>query len=147
MDREAKLSDQPPAAGPAQRLFTLYGATRALELVRKIVADLGGEYARVLEYQEILELEQSYEGAADLPAHVREGFRSAVHRVRGYVKELEAVGVELRDFERGLVDFPARMNGRDLRFCWQPEEDSVQFWHEPGQSTCGRRPIRELVAS
>ena len=147
MDREVKLSDQPPAAGPAQRLFTLHGANRALVLVRKIVADLVGEYARVLEYQEIVELEQSYEGAAALPADVREGFRSAVHRVRGYVKELEAVGVELRDFERGTVDFPARINGRSLCFCWQPEEESVQFWHERGGSTCGRRPIRELVAS
>ena len=97
MDREVKLSDQPPAAGPAQRLFTLHGANRALVLVRKIVADLVAEYARVLEFQEILELEQRYDSAQSLEG-LREDISTAVARIRGYVKELEDVGVELQDF-------------------------------------------------
>jgi len=146
MGRDVKLPASPPGAEPAQRLFTLHAANRSLVLVRKIVADAVAEYARVLEFQEVLDLERGYDGAGELPAEVREDFRSAIDRIRGYMKELEAVGVELRDFERGLVDFPARVNGRDVRFCWQPDEDSVQFWHEPGGTTCGRRPIGELVA-
>ncbi len=147
MDGEVRLTGQANDVEPMPRTFTLHSANRALVLVRKIVADLVAEYARVLEFQEIVELEAGYDGAPGLPAELRNEFRDAVDRVRGYIHELDAVGVEVRDFEHGQIDFPARLNGRDICFCWRLAEDTVQFWHEPGGSICSRRPLRDLVAA
>ena len=144
MERRTKLTEQ-TAETESTRLFTLNTANRALVLVRKIVTDLVTEYARVLEFQEIVELEQSY-GGPEGADHLREEFRGTLDRVRGYLRELEAVDVELRDFERGQVDFPARVNGRDICFCWQLNEDRIEFWHEPGGTICNRRPVTELLS-
>ncbi len=146
MERQTELTESSLDIESPSRRFTLHTANRALVLVRKIVADLVTEYARVLEFQEIVELEQSY-GGPDGADHLHGDFRNAVDRVRGYVRELEGVGAELRDFERGQIDFPARVNGRDICFCWQLDEDHIQFWHEPGGSLCIRRPLCELLSA
>jgi hypothetical protein len=58
------------------------------------------------------------------------------------VGELEAVDVVLRDFERGLVDFPALRDGQEVYLCWLvDEEDEIGFWHEPETGFAGRRPL------
>lgn len=58
------------------------------------------------------------------------------------VGELEAVDIVLRDFERGLVDFPALRGGQEVYLCWLvDEEDEIGFWHEPETGFAGRRPL------
>jgi Uncharacterized conserved protein (DUF2203) len=58
------------------------------------------------------------------------------------VGELEAVDIVLRDFERGLVDFPALRDGNEVYLCWLvDEEDEIGFWHEPEAGFAGRRPL------
>jgi hypothetical protein len=58
------------------------------------------------------------------------------------VGELEAVDIVLRDFERGLVDFPALRDGQEVYLCWLvEEEDEIGFWHEPETGFAGRRPL------
>jgi hypothetical protein len=58
------------------------------------------------------------------------------------VGELEAVDIVLRDFERGLVDFPALRDGQEVYLCWLvDEEDEIGFWHEPETGFAGRRPL------
>ncbi len=58
------------------------------------------------------------------------------------VGELEAVDIVLRDFDRGLVDFPALRGGEEIYLCWLvDEEDSIGFWHEPEAGFAGRRPL------
>ncbi|MBA2629612.1 MAG: DUF2203 domain-containing protein [Thermoleophilaceae bacterium] len=54
------------------------------------------------------------------------------------LRELEVV---LRDLERGLVDFPALRDGREVYLCWQEGEDQIAFWHEPDAGFSGRRPL------
>lgn len=55
--------------------------------------------------------------------------------------ELEAGGVVLRDAERGLVDFPARHQGRVVLLCWLAGEPDVGWWHWPEDGFAGRRPL------
>src|SRR5258708_36801295 len=45
-------------------------------------------------------------------------------------KELENLGVELKDPNTGLVDFPAMMDGHEVYLCWRLGESKVAFWHE-----------------
>jgi hypothetical protein len=58
------------------------------------------------------------------------------------VGELEAVDIVLRDFDRGLIDFPALRDGREVYLCWLvDDEDAIGFWHEPEAGFAGRRPL------
>jgi hypothetical protein len=58
------------------------------------------------------------------------------------VSELEAVDVVVRDFERGLVDFPAVRDGEEIYLCWLvDEEQEIRFWHAPEAGFAGRRAL------
>ena len=70
----------------------------------------------------------------------RDVARSLVELSRA-LGELEAVGVILRDVDRGLIDFPALRDGEEVYLCWLLDEDEVGFWHEPDTGFAGRRPL------
>ena len=142
MDRSAEMTSDDVYAS-RQRCFDLDQAGRALVLVRRIVADIVADYPRMIEMQEILELEQRY-GSVEYIQQVQEEMAAVAERLRGYIEELDAIGVEVRDFARGLVDFPARIGGRDVCFCWQFGEKDIRYWHEPEGGKAGRRHISEL---
>jgi hypothetical protein len=56
--------------------------------------------------------------------------------------ELEALGVQLKDFERGLVDFPSLRDGRVVLLCWQlGEGDELEWWHDVDAGFAGRTPL------
>jgi hypothetical protein len=51
------------------------------------------------------------------------------------------LGCELKDIEQGLVDFPARREGREVYLCWRLGEGEVAFWHELKAGFAGRQPL------
>lgn len=55
--------------------------------------------------------------------------------------ELDAVDIVLRDFDRGLIDFPALRDGEEIYLCWLLDEQEIGFWHEPDAGFTGRRPL------
>jgi hypothetical protein len=58
------------------------------------------------------------------------------------VGELEAVDIVLRDFDRGLVDFPALRDGEEIYLCWLvDDEQEIGFWHWPDAGFAGRRAL------
>ena len=66
----------------------------------------------------------------------------AARILRREVEDLSARGVILRDADTGLIDFPARREGRLVYLCWRPdEEDRVSFWHEVNTGFPGRKPL------
>lgn len=61
--------------------------------------------------------------------------------VRSLLGELEELGIVLRDIDRGLIDFPAIHDGREIYLCWQLDEDEISFWHELESGFGGRQPL------
>ena len=61
--------------------------------------------------------------------------------VRRLLETLEESGIVLRDIDRGLVDFPALADGREIYLCWELGEDEVAHWHELEAGYGGRRPL------
>ena len=56
--------------------------------------------------------------------------------------ELESMGVQLKDFTRGLIDFPSLRDGRVVLLCWQlGEGDRVEWWHDVDAGFAGRTPL------
>jgi hypothetical protein len=61
------------------------------------------------------------------------------------VARIDALGLTLRDIERGLVDFPALVSGRQIWLCWQVGETSIGWWHRLDTGFEGRQPLAELA--
>ena len=58
------------------------------------------------------------------------------------MSELESLGVQLKDFERGLIDFPSLRDGRVVLLCWQlGEGDELEWWHDVDAGFAGRTPL------
>jgi len=61
------------------------------------------------------------------------------------VARIDALGLTLRDIEKGLVDFPALVSGRQVWLCWQLGETSIGWWHGLDTGFDGRQPLAELA--
>ena len=59
------------------------------------------------------------------------------------VAHLQGAGIVVRDAQRGLIDFPALRDGREVYLCWQSGEPRIEFWHEPDAGFAGRRPLED----
>ena len=57
------------------------------------------------------------------------------------VEELQDLGVQVKDLDRGLVDFPCEHRGRVVLLCWELGEDEVAFWHGADEGFAGRKPL------
>lgn len=67
--------------------------------------------------------------------------RSAEAELRAAMAELEAVGVEVKDLDLGLVDFPALFRGREVLLCWRLGEEDIGWWHGMEEGFRGRKRI------
>jgi hypothetical protein len=61
--------------------------------------------------------------------------------VRRLLETIEQSGIVLRDIDRGLVDFPALLEDREIYLCWELGEDEVAFWHDMDAGYGGREPL------
>jgi hypothetical protein len=61
--------------------------------------------------------------------------------VRGLLLELQELGIVVRDIDRGLIDFPAILEGREAYLCWELGEPAVAFWHDLETGFGGRMPL------
>jgi hypothetical protein len=66
-------------------------------------------------------------------------------QMQATVLEIDEWGIQLREIETGLVDFPALVAGRPIWLCWRLGEERVEWWHEVSEGFDGRRRIEDLV--
>jgi hypothetical protein len=57
------------------------------------------------------------------------------------VGKFTAEGVQVKDMDRGLIDFPARVGDQDALLCWHVGEERIAFWHSPEDGFAGRKPL------
>jgi hypothetical protein len=62
-------------------------------------------------------------------------------KVRRLLETIEQAGIVLRDIDRGLVDFPAVLDGREVYLCWELGEGDVGYWHDLDAGYGGREPL------
>jgi len=139
------MAARKPVAG--KKYFTPAQANAMLPLVRRIIQDITDLAGELRQRQE--QIAQLDPGAGREPdaAHrdelfgAEEAFERGRERMAGLVGELRQLGVELKDFFAGLVDFPCWMDGREVCLCWKQGEPEVAHWHEVDAGFAGRQKL------
>jgi hypothetical protein len=70
----------------------------------------------------------------------------AEQRAKDALAEIDSIGVQVKDIDIGLLDFPCEVEGRIVLLCWKMGEDSITHWHSPEEGFAGRKPIDERIA-
>ena len=131
-----------PFTAFAMKLFTVEEANALLPTVRGVVRRIQRAYARVSAAQE--QARQAAAGAAHGGGGMEggAGYVMSLSELAEASGELEGLGVQLKDYERGLIDFPAMRDGRVVLLCWQMGEgDELEWWHDLEAGFAGRQPL------
>src|SRR6202167_1761683 len=69
----------------------------------------------------------------------------AEQRAKDALAEIDSIGVQVKDIDIGLLDFPCEVEGRIVLLCWKMGERSITHWHSPEEGFAGRKPIDERI--
>jgi hypothetical protein len=67
-------------------------------------------------------------------------------RAKDALAEIDSIGVQVKDLDVGLLDFPCEVEGRTVLLCWKLGEKSISHWHGTDEGFSGRKPIDERIA-
>jgi hypothetical protein len=70
----------------------------------------------------------------------------AEQRAKDALAEIDSIGVQVKDIDIGLLDFPCEVEGQIVLLCWRMEEKSITHWHGTQEGFAGRKPIDERIA-
>jgi hypothetical protein len=135
------------AAKTGKKSFTVAEANSTLPLVRAIVRDVTELAQELKERHERLTRMRPGGRLGLSDAHDEEvaqaqaEFERGQERMEEYARELQQLGVELKDYYTGLIDFPSLMNGRPVYLCWRLGEPEVAHWHELEAGFAGRQKL------
>jgi hypothetical protein len=73
----------------------------------------------------------------------RSEMEAHLKRVRESIAEIDAIGVQLKDLDSGLLDFPCRVDDQVVLLCWRMGEPSIEHWHTVESGFQGRQPLDE----
>ena len=124
------------------KLFTVEEANALLPSVRGIVRKVQRSYSRVAASQGAARIaaERANLGGGGILGG--SGYVVALSELAEQAGRLEALGVQLKDYDRGLIDFPSLREGRVVLLCWQMGEgDQLEWWHEVEAGFPGRQPL------
>ena len=65
----------------------------------------------------------------------------ALTNLMGSAQQIVDFGVEIKDLDKGLCDFPHLRDGRVVFLCWLKGEDRIEWWHDVDAGFSGREPL------
>lgn len=115
-----------------KKYFTPVEASKTLPLVKRIVHDILATGQRIGTLTLMQEEKQNSAEVDDL-----------IDTLNGYFAELQQIGCYYKDwnFTIGLVDFPAKIDGKEVLLCWRSDEESLKYYHDLESGYAGRKPI------
>ena len=71
----------------------------------------------------------------------------AIRRIKDALAEIDATGVQVKDLDIGLLDFPCKVEGEILLLCWKLGESAITHWHGTNEGFVGRKLIDPRIAN
>jgi len=124
------------------KLFTIEEANSLLPSVRPIVKSIQRSHRRLISFRTTAK--HAAEGAESGGGGMVRGpqyARLLIDLSLG-AGQLESLGVQLKDYSQGLIDFPSMRDGRVVLLCWKADEgDELEWWHDVEAGFAGRQPL------
>ena len=125
------------------KLFTVEEANDLLPVIRPKLEEIKARYKNNASFRDPVKLaatagvESGGGGLAGGTNYVK-----SLYKIGKLTTELYELGVQLKDYSRGLIDFPSLRNGQIILLCWQlGERDRIEWWHETETGFAGRKPL------
>jgi len=129
------------------RHFTVEEANELLRTVRPLVERMVEQRREVTHHlerkEELSDLTQTNGGGFPprLPSEIDTALDVAAGELQRTIEELTGLGVQIKDLDSGLVDFPSYRDGEEILLCWQLGEDEIAWWHTVDGGFAGRQPL------
>jgi hypothetical protein len=124
------------------KIFSIEEANALLPSVRPVLLLIRRTYRRLLSYQEAAKhaADGAEQGGGGMPGGSK--YVALLIELTVRTSELDELGVQLKDYARGLIDFPSLRDGRVVLLCWQlGEGDQIEWWHDTETGFAGRQPL------
>lgn len=123
------------------KLFTIDEANELLPKVRQIlykIKMLHGYSSQFKAEAKSAALASQYGGGMKSGSK----YVNSLYEIGRLTNEIEEMGIQLKDYERGLIDFPFMRNEKLALLCWQIDDgDEIRWWHEFDTGFAGRQPL------
>lgn len=124
------------------KLFTIEEANELIPEVRPKLEKIRARYEKIAAFRD------SAKAAAASAEAGGGGMESGSHYVKilydigKLTMEVSETGIQMKDYSRGLIDFPCWRDGRVVLLCWQlGEGDEIEWWHDVEAGFAGRQPL------
>ena len=77
----------------------------------------------------------------DLGGEIVNNWLRTVADVKEAFSEFQKREIQIKDLDRGLVDFPALRDGKEIFLCWEKDEEDIEHWHDLDTGYAGREPL------
>jgi len=122
------------------RYFTLEEANSALETIRPMMEEIQKIRQTILATQpETWSAIERSAGNGGNPAMSK--LVKSFDMLDDLLHHIQRTGVQVKDINTGLLDFPALHDGHEVYLCWQIGERRIEYWHEIDAGFAGRQPI------
>jgi hypothetical protein len=122
-----------------QKHYTLKEARALLPKVRQWLERII-ELRKELAKQEQKVAEQM-EAGRDLGGPLVNRWVRTVSEIKAGLLEFQRREIQIKDLDRGLIDFPALKDGREVFWCWEQDEEDIEFWHDLDAGYAGRERL------
>ncbi len=123
------------------KLFTIEEAKSLLPEVKRLwrAVDRARGILKQLEPEARLAGERATEGGGGTVYGLQ--YAAALNNFLAGLQSILSLGVEIKDLDRGLCDFPHMREGRIVYLCWQRGEETIEWWHDTDAGFAGRQPL------
>ena len=125
------------------KLFTVEEANQLIPIIRPKLLQIQTEYASLAVFKD--SSRAAAKAANEFGGGGMEGgsnYVQTLYDIGKIATELHEIGIQLKDYSRGLIDFPSLKNERIILLCWQLDEgDELEWWHELEDGFGGRQPL------
>jgi len=116
------------------------------EEARELLPQIRLWLKRIFQLREQLEkreqrLNALTEPGRDLGGEAVNSWLGTVADIKEAFFEFQRREIQIKDLDRGLIDFPAFVGGKEVFLCWEQDEDDVEFWHDLDTGYAGREPL------
>ncbi len=122
-----------------QKHYTVAEARQLLPEVRKRLAQLAELRQELQELDEILRAQNC--AGKDLGGLRVNRWVKAVAALNQAVRWFHVAEIQIKDLDRGLIDFPAIIGGREVFLCWEHDDEDIEFWHDLDSGYAGRERL------